>query len=234
MGQDQDLLSTMSPDYFLQTTRSQSQYDYSSLEQLDKQYVYSMVCENPHLRLGVNMQHRRLPQLELSLNMLGIFNRIDEVAFATPDKYWGDEDFQYLSMSVYTNEIGIEPALSDRLQGGAFALIGSVGANAAYIFDGTLDIYGHNLNIAENRLAFRDDGTPNGSQVEPYIDEYLTMRNGFSTRAFASLGGSITFLKRLELGAQLTYGLGKRFINLADPVNTELRSFSFRAAWVLR
>lgn len=90
-------------------------------------------------------------------------------------------------MTVYTNEISIEPTLSYRLQGGAFALTGSVGANAGYVFDGTLDIYGHNLNIAENRVAFRDDDTPNGSQVEPYIDEYLMMRNGFSTRAFASL-----------------------------------------------
>ena len=232
-GQDQDMLHAMDHEYFLQTTKSATEYDYTALE-LGKSYIYSMLCENPHLRLGINLQHKVIPQLELSMNMVGIFNRIDEVVYGSPGLDWGDEGFQQLRLSQYTNEVALEPTTSYRLQKGTFSLIGGLGGNVGYVFGGSLNIAGSNLDVTDKKVTFRDEIEPSDFNEGQYVSEYRSTRNGFSTRIFASLGGSFTVLKRVEVGANYRYGFGKRFINGADAINTELHSFGLFAAWKFR
>ncbi len=231
-GQDRDLPQGMDHDYFLTTTEEGSYWDYSNL-QVDQRYVSSMVCENPHFRAGVSFQHRSIPQLELAFNVMGIFNRIDAIEYSSPDKNWGDPGFQQLAFDVYTNEIGLESSIAYRLERGAFALIGSAGANTGYVFDGSVSVWGHNMAIEDDEVSLTDDGA-NGTGAPEYFSEYLLMRDGVSARAFVGLGGSVTLFRRVEIGAELRYGIGGRFINGADPIQTNLQAFNFRAAWVLR
>ena len=231
-GQDRDLLERMDHEYFVGTAQDTPDWDYSNLN-VDKRYVQSMVCENPHFRLGVNLQHRAMPRLELGFNLVGIFNRIDAMSFATPDSDWNDPNHQWLNIDLYTDELGLESTLSYRLEKSGFALIGSVGANAGYVYNGYLYISGGNLDYDENNLSFTDDGSSTNNEGT-WVSESLTTRNGFSTRAFVGLNGSITLFHRVEIGGGFHYGIGQRFIHQSDPLRTTLHSFNFRAAWVLR
>ena len=177
-GQDRDLLASMEHEYFIGTAREALDWDYSELN-VDKRHVYSMVCENPHFRLGVGLQHRAIPQLELGFNLVGIFNRIDALEYATPGENWGSPDHQWLQIDLYTDEIGLESTLSYRLEKSGVALIGSVGANAGYVYNGQLYIWGENLDLNNDNLSFSDDGTSNNGNGT-WVSEYRSTRDGYS------------------------------------------------------
>ena len=232
-GQDRDMIHSMNHEYFMQTIKGNTQYDYADLN-LDKSYAYSMLCENPHLRLALNLDHQSIPKLGMSLSMVGIFNRVDGINYGTPGKSWGDEGYQDLDLDMYTNEIAIEPALSYRLIDGKFSLTGGAGVNAGYVFGGNLNVSGYNLEADNGSLRFNDDGSDLPQYEDTWTYEHLDMRNGFSTRAFVSLAASVTLFQRVELGVNYRHGVGVRMINGADAIGTELSSHGIFAAWKLR
>lgn len=231
-GKDQDMLHAMSYRYFLKTTADETQYDYSGM-QLTEDYVYSMLCENPHLRAGITLQNAALPRVEWSFNGVYMENRVDEVAYSTPGGDWGHSGFQHLSFQQITNELALESVLSYRLQSGGWFLTGSLGGNMGYIFGGNMSINGSNINVNNNQIGFRDpsDSSPSSGQ---YIYEDVAIRDGASVRAFAQLSGGFMLFKRIELGLDIRYGTGLRMIISAPTIGTELHSFGFRAGWVLR
>jgi len=102
IGQDQDMLGDMSASYFLSTARSGDLHnDYSQLDLLPSD-TYSMICENPHLRLNVTWEHDRFSNLEFGTNLLLVTGRIDAMEFR-------DEDYtNYLTINQYSNEVAVE------------------------------------------------------------------------------------------------------------------------------
>jgi len=108
IGQDQDMLGDMSASYFLSTARSGDlKNDYSQLDLLPSD-TYSMVCENPHLRLNVTWEHDRFSNLEFGTNS------------------------NYLTINQYSNEVAVEPTLGWRMGKGPFNLTAIVGGNLGY------------------------------------------------------------------------------------------------------
>lgn len=236
LGQDQDMLSTMNHGYFLSSLRNEPGFDFSNINATEA-HTYSMLCENPHLRLNMVFQNQKHPNLELGASVVGIFDRIDEIHYATPNTAWGDPDRQQLRFTQYGNEIALESTLGYRLQAGPFALTGIVGANGGYHFGNYLDIQGQNITICDNTIGFRDNS--DGVASEPcetieHLYESGTQRNGFSVRAFAELNASFVILRRVEIGGMFRRGLGVRTINGGKATGTNLHSGGLYMRWTLR
>lgn len=232
-GQDQDMLTTMNSDYFLASLRDAPDRNFSNLNATER-HTYSMLCENPHLRLTAMFQNQRYPNIEAGLSLVGIFNRIDEIEYATPGLSYGDPDRQSLRFTQYGNEVAIEPTLGYRLQNGAWALSGVLGVNAGYHFANDLSIYGQNITICGDDVTFRDGMDDTNCETLDYYSEYGVQSNGASLRAFAEINGSFTILRRLEMGVMLRRGAGVRLTNNAPAVGTNLHSGGFFMRWVLR
>lgn len=233
LGQDQDMLSVMDYSYFLGSLRNQPGFDFSDIGATE-QHTYSMLCENPHLRLNANFQHAAFPEIEMGLSLVGIFNRIDEVVYATPGTNYWDEDRQELSFTQYGNEIAIEPTLSYRSQKGAWALTGVVGTNLGYHFGNWLNINGRNITICENTVGFREGIDEPDCETIDYLYESGAQRNGFSARMFAEIQGSFTIARRFEMGMMLRRGIGFRTVNQSPTVGTNLHSGGVFMRWTLR
>lgn len=225
IGQDQDMLGDMSAAYFISTAQSGSlQNDYSQLDLLPSD-TYSMICENPHLRLNATWESIALPRLELGTNLLLITGRIDAMEFRSPDAA------TYLNVQQYSNEIAVEPTLGYRLGNGPFHITGIIGANVGYHW-GELNMYGNVQVCDDNTVKFRDAAGTNCSV--DYIDEYVPTTTGMSTRVFAEAKFSFQIARRVELGAHLRRGAGFRFAENAATQNTTLHSGGVSMAWVLR
>ncbi|MEL6659992.1 MAG: hypothetical protein AAFP77_18475 [Bacteroidota bacterium] len=233
IGQDQDMLSVMDYDYFLGSLRTAPGFDFSNIGATE-QHTYSMLCENPHLRLNASFQHANLRQVELGLSLVGIFNRIDEVVYATPGSDPWSADRQELSFTQYGSEIAIEPTLSYRLQNGAWALTGVLGGNAGYHFGNYLNVNGYNLTICENTVSFREGVDEPDCETLDYLYESGDQRNGFSGRMFAEVQASFTIARRFEMGLMMRRGLGFRTVNGGPTVGTNLHSGGVFMKWVLR
>ena len=233
IGQDQDMLSVMNYDYFIGSLRNSPGFDFSDIGATE-QHTYSMLCENPHLRLNANFQHANIRELELGFSLVGIFDRIDEVVYATPGTNYWDEDRQELSFTQYGSEIAIEPTLSYRLQKGAWALTGVLGGNAGYHFNNWLSINGRNITICENTVSFREGIDEPDCETLDYLYESGAQRNGFSGRLFAEAQASFTIARRFEMGFMLRRGVGLRTVNGSGAVGTNLHSGGVFMKWVLR
>lgn len=234
IGQDQDMLTDMSHDYFLDNLRDATNYDFSNINATER-HTYSMLCENPHLRLNMSFQNQKHPEIEFGMNIVGIFNRIDEVVYTTPGSSPWSYGSESLRFTQYGNEIAIEPTLSYRRQRGAFALTGTIGTNAGYTFGNTLDIDGYNLTICDNAVTFRtDDGAHDNCETIEYLNEYEYQRNGVALRTFAQLDASFEIAKRLEMGMTVRRGLGVRINPDAPNTTTNLHSAGVFMRWVLR
>lgn len=233
MGQDQDMLSVMDYGYFLGSLRNEPGFDFSDIGATE-QHTYSMLCENPHLRLNASFQHATYRDLELGLSLVGIFNRIDEVVYATPGTNYWDDDRQQLSFTQYGHEIAIEPTLSYRRQRGAWALTGVLGTNLGYHFGNWLNIEGRNITICENTVGFREGIDEPDCETIDYLYESGAQRNGFSGRVFAEIQGSFTIARRFEMGMMLRRGIGFRTVNQAPTVGTNLHSGGVFMRWTLR
>ncbi|GAB5554769.1 MAG: hypothetical protein Sapg2KO_43600 [Saprospiraceae bacterium] len=234
MGEDQDRLSSMDHTAFVNTMRQRPDFDFSNIG-VTESYTYSMICENPNLRLNMNFQHQEHSQLELGLSVSGIFDRIDEVVYATPNTYYSDENYQELRFTQIGNEIAIEPTLGFRSQKGAFALTGIIGVNAGYHFGNTLGIYGYNINACEESIRFRNENTSNTDcTTMGDLEAYGSQRNGISARMFAELDASFVIAKRIEMGVMFRRGAGLRFVNQGTTSTTDLHAAGVFMKWVLR
>lgn len=233
LGQDQDMLSVMDYDYFISSLRTSPGFDFSDIGATER-HTYSMLCENPHLRLNAGFQHAAIPELELGLSLVGIFNRIDEVVYATPGTNYWDEDRQELSFTQFGNEIAFEPTLSYRLQKGAWALTGVLGGNVGYHFGNWLDIQGRNITICEDVVSFREGIDEPECETIDYLYESGQQRNGFSGRLFAEFQASFTIARRMEMGMMFRRGVGFRTVNQSPTVGTNLHSGGVFMKWTLR
>lgn len=226
IGQDQDMLGEMSASYFLSTARDGDlQNDYSQMDLLPSD-TYSMICENPHLRLNATWEHERFSNLEFGTNLLLITGRIDAMEFR-------NEDYSnYLVIDQYSNEIAFEPTLGWRMGKGPFNLTAIVGGNVGYHW-GNMDIYG-NVEVCEgNTVKFRNADGGSACEIRN-VNDYAQTTSGISTRVFAEAKASFQLFRRMELGMHIRRGVGVRMAGGAATQSTTLHSGGVSMAWVLR
>jgi hypothetical protein len=225
IGQDQDMLGDMSAKYFISTAQEGSlNNDYSQLDLLPSD-TYSMICENPHLRLNATWESVKHPQLELGTNLVLITGRIDAMEFRS------SEGEAYLYVDQYSNEVVLEPTLGYRLGKGAFNITGTIGGNLGYHW-GDLNLHGRAQVCEGNTVKFRGQDGSNCNLESVYDNAPLT--KGLSTRLYAEAKFSFQVARRVELGMHLRRGAGLRFAGGASTQSTTLHSGGLSMAWVLR
>ncbi|MCI4648236.1 hypothetical protein [Phaeodactylibacter sp.] len=235
-GQDRDMLQGMTTEYFMQGVRDKLAYNFSEMP-LEPQYVQSMNCENPHLRLSLTLLPPKLRNTELRLSLLGVFNRIDAVQLASPGLNPGDPGYQAANFSLSSNEIGLEAELMKRFPiGKRFNLYLGAGTNLGYTSGNSLCVVAQNLEVmGDNSVGFRDDVTneaPIGN-----LDNFSSCLNygsGFSQRIYGIAGFSFLIAQRLELGFNYRHGWGYRAIKGSEIKGTQLRSSGLSLSWVMR
>ena len=225
IGQDQDMLGDMSAKYFISTAQAGSlDNDYSQLDLLPSD-TYSMICENPHLRLNATWESIKHPQLELGTNLVLITGRIDAMEFRSRE---GDA---FLNVDQFSNEVVLEPTLGYRLGKGPFNITGIIGGNLGYHW-GDLSLRGQAQVCEGNTVKFREQGGSNCSLERIY--DYAPVSTGVSTRLYAEAKFSFQIARRVELGMHLRRGAGLRFAGGARTQSTTLHSGGLSMAWVLR
>ena len=233
---DQDMLKGMYHTYFLSTIRGNTDYNYSNLN-LTEEYIGSMACENPHIRLNMTLLPPAMKNTELNLALVGIFNRIDYVSYSTPGARWGDPDYQSMTFDAITNEIDLEATMVKRLPiGRAINFYAGAGTNLGVSFGGNLSVHGNNITMEnDNVIGLRNDVDPSEDYFDmEYFSEYYDTKSAFSQRVFGQIGLGFTILRRFELNLDYRHGLGYRAIAGAPIKATELRSVGVGMRWVLR
>lgn len=231
-GSDMDMLGSVEHDYLLSTLRGDTDMDYSNL-QFDDQTIYSMTCENPHLRLTATLPVPRMKNAELNVSAIFVGNKIDAVSYS------GDKG-QWLEFTSITNEVGLEAVFlkRGRLIGNFLNLYGGLGTNLGASFGGTVTIDGDNIQTtAENEVVnFSTFDEVPRTDVETHyrISERHQSKTGYYQRVFGQLGVGFLFAQRFELGIEYRRGLGFRAISGAKTQGTQYHSVALNLAWRLR
>jgi hypothetical protein len=234
MGQDQDMLRGMDSGYFMQGVSERSIYNFDNLP-VEEEYVQSMTCENPQLRLTFSLLPPNLKNTEIQVSAMGIFNRIDAVHMATPTELQDEYGYQTLNFDLTTHEFGLETSILKRLPiGRTMNIYLGGGGNVGYITGGNLCTYGQNLSLtSDNSVNFRVDDN-DGMETMDYYSECMAYNNGISGRVFGHIGIGFLIAQRVELGLNWRRGVGVRAISDLDRKGTTLHSFGLSAGWVLR
>lgn len=231
-GMDKDMLGGLHQDYFLSTTRSLPENDYSNL-QFDEQHVYSMICENPNIRLEATLMSDMFKNVEWRFAMNAIINRIDAISYYNYNQSFGNSD--YLNFNNVTNELSLESVVLKALPvTKRLSINGGVGTNVGYSFGNYLSIYGSTVDYTASRIDYSNVGEVNQQVNSPeyqYFNEYLNLRNGISQRGFLQGGVSYGVLKRLELGLEGRLGLGYRAMHGSPIAFTKLNALSLSAKY---
>lgn len=241
LGYDQDMLTGMDYTYFLSTIQEETRFKYSNLN-LNREYVGSMICENPHLRLNLSLLPPGLKNTELNLALVGIAGRIDYVEYVSPNEAnLEDPEFQYLSFDLTSDEIDLEASFLKRIPiGRAFNLYGGLGTNLGFTTRNHLYVNGQNILIEEDKVMgfsdipeLRDDSEE--TSFEPsYFSEYYHSKTAFSQRLFAQIGFSFAIVNRFEFGLEYRRGIGYRHVGGASTNTTHLQSVGLSTRWILR
>jgi hypothetical protein len=231
-GMDKDMLKDMHQDMFLDMAKEEILFNYSSLE-FDNTDMYSMICENPNIRLEASLSSPVFKNTEWRIGLNAIINRIDAITYSNPRNYYGDSD--YLNFNNTSNEISIESAVLKSLSlGKRFSLQGGIGANVGYSYKNRLDIWGSALNLSANQVTYSNLGevseTISSSNYEYHNDSY-SLRDGVSQRAYLIAGANFRVLKRVELGFDIRRGYGYRAIFGSPVATTKLHAFSLSAKY---
>jgi hypothetical protein len=236
-GKDEDMLKDMHQDYFLSMVKDDKMnFNYSDLDFTNTD-MYSMICENPNIRLEASLESPYFKNTEWRIGMNAIINRIDAITYFNGDyNYYGNSD--YLNFNSVGNEMSIESAVLKTLPiGSRLSLQGGVGANIGYSYGNRLDIWGSSRSLAANTVNYTNVGEVSeiisNQNYEYHFDNY-ELRDGVSQRAYLIAGANIRILRRLELGFDVRRGYGYRAIFGAPMASTHLKAFSLSAKYNFR
>ena len=233
-GMDKDMLGDLHQNYFLSTTRQQPEVDYSNLEFGDRD-VYSMICENPNIRLEAVLTSPTFKNVEWRFGMNAIFNRIDAISYYNYDNVLGNSE--YLSFNNVTNELSLETGILKVFPiTRKLAISGGAGTNIGFTFANSLDIYGSTVDYTASQLNYTNVGEVSETVNNPsytYYSDYLDLKNGINQRAYLQAGLNYELMSWLELGFDARYGIGYRGVIGAPMAMTRLQAFSFSAKYKL-
>ncbi len=238
LGQDQDRLSNLGSDYFLDMVKSDLNNDYSNLN-FEKGDIHSMTCENPNVRLDLSLIPTFARNLELRLGINAISNRIDAISYDwSNQENWDDlRNSSNISFTSYSNEVAAEAAILKTLKVANFLKFSAgLGSNVGTSFNNRLHVYGSEPGVyTAESIDFRSEGDIRGNNWgnNNYYEGDIEMSNGLHHRAYAVGGVGLTFFKRLELGVEGRYGMGYRYNPGAAVQSTRLSSIFMTARWNL-
>ena len=232
-GMDKDMLKGMHQDMFLDMAKDEILFDYSNLE-FENTDMYSMVCENPNIRLEASLVSPLFKNTEWRIGLNAIINRIDAITYSNSDyNYYGESE--YLNFNNYSNEISLETAVLKTLPlGKRFSLQGGLGANVGYSYMNSLDIWGSTLDKSASTVTYSNLGEISdeiASSNYEYHSDYYSLRDGVSQRAYLIVGANVRVLKRVELGFDIRRGYGYRAIFGSPVATTKLHAFSLSAKY---
>ncbi|MGB0983743.1 MAG: hypothetical protein ACPG19_06860 [Saprospiraceae bacterium] len=236
LGMDMDMLNQgLNHEYFLSMSKEQTNSDFESMSFSNDNDMYSMVCENPNIRLEMSLVSPYFKNTEWRFALNTIINRIDAISYYNSDGY-GNSD--YLNFNSYGNELSLESVLLKSVPFMKFFEVhGGVGTNIGYSFGNSLDIYGSSSNYTANQLNFNNLNEVSNTVSSPsyeYFSEYYQLNNGINQRAFVQLGASMTVFNRIEMGFDARGGLGYRGVFGAPVAFTMLKAFSVSAKYVFQ
>ncbi len=199
--------------------------------------VYGGVCENPHMRLGLVFDLPRQSNMELNMNAVGVFNRVDGIYLFTDgvNNDYFNNDYNFASLNSTTNEVAFETSIKKRANIGRFMkLYAGLGTNIGYSFGGNLSISG-NTDQASVDQNFNRPITDivAGNSYEEYTYDNFKVKNGFHQRAFAEVGVGFVLFKRVELGFDYRYGVGYRALVDGPTRMTRLSSYGVKASFII-
>lgn len=223
LGQDWDMLPSLSKDMLLSKTDGRMTNSLSSSFDLDNSSQYSGVCENPNLRATLVLEPQRWSNVELHTSGVFIFNRIDAIYLSDND----NEGYNYADIEMRSNEIGLEGVLLKKVPvfgWNALNLYGGVGTNLGYQFGNSL--YARTSQTEYNPIR------PSDRYTEEIHES--SINNGISARVFGQAGIGVTFFNRVELGLEGRYGAGFRHYAGTDTDFSNLRSIALNMKYVLK
>ena len=235
LGMDMDMLSQgLNHEYFFSMSKDKPNNDFTSMS-FDDGSMYSMVCENPNIRLEMSLVSPYFKNTEWRFALNTIINRIDAISYYNSDGY-GNSD--YLSFNSYGNELSLESVLLKSIPFmKVFEIHGGVGTNIGFSFGNSLSVYGSSSDYTADQVNFNNlneiSNTVSNSNYD-YFSEYYNLSNGINQRAFLQAGASVTVFNRIEMGIDVRGGLGYRG-NFGAPVAfTMLKALSLSAKYVLK
>ena len=207
LGYDNDMVHGLSADYIA----GASNIDMSGIDLsvFNKATLYSMACENPHVRAYASYNLPKYTSTTANVALVGIFNRWDDVGYYS--------EGEYISFGSISNEIAIESSLDKRwdLWNILYLDLGA-GANTGVGFGGYsyLNYYGQSNQGMLSDRSMEDVITANDVAAmeveEEYGDLYGSNKTSLHARVFGKIGAGIIFFDTVEIGAAMRYGLGMR------------------------
>lgn len=238
-GSDEDLLNGMDSDYFRAMAKEPNAY----LDNLDFEnaQIYSAICENPNMELGLTLQLPR--KLDFSLAASAVFNRVDAISYDW--RYFDSYDYDYLNLSTYSDEFALDFSVNQRVElalwrnklGNApFNLYLGLGANMGYISYNEMYVYGA-VDYTVDDFSYRQYSELNDEVMDnpeyEYYNEYVELKNGITKRVYGQAGFGITLLRRFEVGMRGRYGYGYRAFRGAGLKTTNLKSLGIFARYLV-
>lgn len=227
-GYDEDRVTGISDDYFSSMIKDEN-LTYVGPE-FDDTDIYSMVCENPYIRLSATLSPIGLKNTELRLGLNGIFNRYDGVSYNMGGGYTGT----YYSSSTTGDELAVEASFLKSANWRVFRAFGGLGVNTGYAFNNRMHSWVSDVSTV-NSVSLRGDNIPIEEvmyNAESYHDA-VKLRNGVSQRAFLHAGVGILFFRRVELSLEGRYGYGYRWMGGTSPHGVRLQSIAINASYQL-
>ena len=226
-GVDEDRVRGMDADYFFRSAGVEAAPRLREL--IDASEVYSMVCENPMLRVDVSLRDRAK---ELRLGLYGIFHRLDGIS------HFGGSG--YYDLETIGHELGLEGAHLWRSNlWRHFHAYGGAGVQLGYGFGTKLHGYTSAVSTLED-ISFRANGgdvVSNQQLEDTYVgyDDYgqFDVPNALHGRAFAVAGLAFDICDRLEFNTEGRFGYGFRQ-NAEAGAATQLRSWTMGLRWNVR
>ena len=242
LSRDEDRLGNLSGDYLVGKLRGEGAASIALLTsgQMEQDYAYSMICENPNLRMDVALQPRFMPNAEWRFAAVLIANRIDAVSYRPRD--WSAGNYTYLNVSEYSNEAALESSMLWRVptRGTFLRIYGGGGTNLGASFGSSVHVDGTmNTNVGDlsNQFGGRGDAEDIYNNAEAtyewFSENHYDVRESFNHRVFAQAGIGFNFFRRLEVGLEGRWGYGYRLVGGSPAQFTNLRSLGFSARWNL-
>ena len=221
LGQDQDRIMGMDHLSLIKSVNRPLAMELEDID-FDSQDAYSMICENPHIRLDLSVVPRFAPRSEMRFALVGMFNRIDAVYY---QKYEPDGMHRTLDYESRSNEIALETSLLRKFKlGNAVTFYLGGGTNLGYSFGNEVSVSGYNVRLREADTP--DD--PVYYNDYDYFYESHTAANAIHQRLFAEAGIGVTIAKRIELNLEYRYGLGYKWA----PTVSQISATNFRSGGV--
>ena len=235
-GVEQDMIKGIDGDYLIATAKDVEVDIPEGMSFITS--TYAMVCENPNIQAFAVLEVPNMKNTELQLGANIIIGRLDEVFYTKDGSDFNDlgkPQFDYLSISSFTNEIGLEVGLSRRFSlSRLLSLYLGANTNIGLSYHGNVDINGSDLSVVNSNKERSIYDVYTGNYHHNYNYYNFGFKKAFHQRLNLQATFSVLTLKRFELGFFMKGGIGYKNHFNGPKKNTHLQAAGFSVAWLLK